>query len=260
MAATGNAVANGYWEAKLSSNQKPHYESSDLEPFIRRKYCNKEFAEGTWPPALPDEAIPSDTSSQSPPAVARQAQKAPARPGTAGGSQPQLASDASAGRQEAGGFWGSLSPQESSVAADLLFDAPPGVHLTTVTPGQQRHSQQLNANSPALLIDLMDFGAESTFQLPTTPRRQTTPLGSVFGAVDGANRGAPNMASTGASSGSRSGVDCSTSQGAVPSSRVSNAEGSGSPAADTALGLGKQQSSFPLLRPPPQVLQYVMWM
>ena len=254
MAATGNAVANGYWEAKLSSNQKPHYESSDLEPFIRRKYCNKEFAEGTWPPALPDEAIPSATSSQSPPGVARQAQGTTARSPTTGSSQPQLASDTSAGKLEAGGFWGSLTPQESSVAADLLFDAPPGIHLTSVRPVQQRHSQQLDADSPALLIDLMDFGAESTFQLPTTPRRQTTPQGSAFGAVGGGAM--PNMALTGVSSGSRSGVGSSTSQRAVPSSSSSSAQGSGSAAADTAPGLKKQQSSFPLLPPPPQVPQY----
>ena len=259
MAATGNAVANGYWEAKLSSNQKPHYESSDLEPFIRRKYCNKEFAEGTWPPALPDEALPRATSSQSPPGVARQAQESPARPATTGVSQPQLASDTSAGRLEAGGFWGSLTPHESSVSADLLFDAPPGVHLTPVGPLQQRHSQQLNADSPALLIDLMDFGAESTFQLPTTPRRQVTPPGSVFDTAAGAHRGMPNMASADVSS-SRSGVGSSAGQGAVPNSNGCSAQGSGSAAADTAPGSRKQQSSFPLLPPPPQVLQFVMQM
>lgn len=255
MAATGNAVANGYWEAKLSSNQKPHYESLDLEPFIRRKYCNKEFAEGTWPPALPDEATPNATSSQNP---ARQAQGTPARPATAGSSQPQLASGTSAGRLEAGGFWGSLTPQESSVPADLLFDAPPGVHLTSVRPVQQRHSQELNADSPALLIDLMDFGAESTFQLPTTPRRQTTPPGSAFGSVGGA--GMPSTALTGVSSGSRSGVGSSTGQALVPSSSDSSAQGSGSAAAGAAPGLRKQQSSFPLLPPPPQVLQCVTCM
>ena len=258
MAATGNAVANGYWEAKLSSNQKPHYESSDLEPFIRRKYCNKEFAEGTWPPASPDQATSSATSSQSPPGVAGQAQGTPATPATAGSSQPQPASGTSAGRLEAGGFWGSLTPQESSVPADLLFDAPPGVHLTSVRPVQQRHSQELNADSPALLIDLMDFGAESTFQLPTTPRRQATPPGSAFGTVGGGAM--PSTASTGVSSGSRSGVGTSTGQGAVPSNTVSAAQGSGNAAAETAPGLRKQQSNFPLLPPPPQVLQYVMCM
>lgn len=214
MAATGNAVANGYWEAKLSSQQKPHYESADLEPFIRRKYCNKEFAEGTWPPALPNEATPDTTSHHSPPAVARQAQGTPARPSTTGGSQPQLRSGTSAGRLEAGGFWGSLTAQESSVT-DLLSGTPASADHTPVRQLQQRHPQQLRADSPALLIDLMDFGAESTFQLPTTPRRQTpTP-------------------ETG------SGSD------------IRGAQGSGSAAA--ASSLRKQQSSFPLLPPPPQV-------
>lgn len=218
MAATGNAVANGYWEAKLSSQQKPHYESADLEPFIRRKYCNKEFAEGTWPPALPSEATPDAASHQSPPGVARQTQGSPGGPTTAGGSQPQLRSGTSAGRLEAGGFWGSLTAQESSVS-DLLSDTPPLANLTPVRPVQQRHSQQLRVESPSLLIDLMDFGAESTFQLPTTPRRQTPAPGAGSG------------------------------------SSISGAQGSGGAAAAAAPSLRKQQSSFPLLPPPPQVLQ-----
>ncbi|KAL3137655.1 hypothetical protein ABBQ38_004931 [Trebouxia sp. C0009 RCD-2024] len=218
MAATGNAVANGYWEAKLISNQKPHYESSDLEPFIRRKYCNKEFANGTWPPTLPDEATPATT---------------------AGGPQPQ-ASDTSAGRLEAGGFWGSLTPQESGVAVDVLYDAPPGTSLTSVT-----------ADSPALLIDLMDFGAESTFQLPTTPRRQHNPHGSGFGTAG--SGGTPSAAVLGvSSSSSRGGVTSSIVQGAAPSRGDSRNQGSGTTAA-AAPGMQKQQqSSFPLLRPPPQ--------
>ena len=217
MAATGNAVANGYWEAKLTSNQKPHYESSDLEPFIRRKYCNKEFAEGIWPPALPGEAIPATT---------------------ADGSPPHLASDTSAGRLEAGGFWGSLTPQESSVAVDLLSEAPPGTSLTYV-----------NADSPALLIDLMDFGAESTFQLPTTPRRRHNPPGSGFGSA-----GSGGMPSAG---GSRGRVSGSTVPGAVPSRLDSRKQGDDNAVAAVP-GVQKQQlSSFPLLRPPPQVQQHL---
>ncbi|KAL3150779.1 hypothetical protein ABBQ32_000547 [Trebouxia sp. C0010 RCD-2024] len=221
MAATGNAVANGYWEAKLTSNQKPHYESSDLEPFIRRKYCNKEFADGTWPPALPDETTPA---------------------ATAGGSQPQLASATSAGRLEAGGFWGSLTPQESGVAVDLLSDAPPGTSLTSVI-----------ADSPALLIDLMDFGAESTFQLPTTPRRRHNPQGSGFGTAG--SGGMPSAAVLGGSSSGRGGAYSSTVPGAAPSGVDSRNQGSGNTAtAAGAPGVQKQQqSTFPLLRPPPQV-------
>ena len=246
MTATGNAVANSYWEAKLSSNQKPHYESSDLEPFIRRKYCNKEFAEGTWPPALPDEAMPSATP-------ARQAQRTSARPATDGASQPKLASDISAGRLEAGGFWGSLTPQESSVAADFLSDITPGTSLTPVRPAQQHLSQQLNIDSPALLIDLMDFGAESTFQLPTTPRRQTTPPGTAFGSMGGG--GMPNGVLAGVSSNNRGGVGGGTGEQAVPNTNAGRQQGNARAVAATVPGLRKQQSSFPLLPPPPQVMQ-----
>ena len=91
MAATGNAAANSYWEAKLTPGQKPHYESSDLEPFIRRKYCDRAFAEGTWPPALPDDANSATGNAQLPTAAA-------AEPATAAGVAPQLASDPSAGK------------------------------------------------------------------------------------------------------------------------------------------------------------------
>lgn len=139
MAATGNAAANAYWEAKLAAIQKPNYESSDLEPFIRRKYCNKEYAEGTWPPAA------ASNPSQTPAAPSQETATA-------------VSTTPTAGRSEAGGFWGSLTPQESGTGRDW---APQGELVGT------------NA-SPALLIDLMDFGADSTFQLPTTPRRTTS--------------------------------------------------------------------------------------
>ena len=248
MAATGNAVANGYWEAKLSSNQKPHYESSDLEPFIRRKYCNKEFAEGTWPPALPDEATASGSA---PKGVARQAPGVSASPATPGGAAPQLASDPSAGKLEAGGFWGSLTPQESSTPADLLLDTTPSASLTPSRPPQQRQSPQLrslNADSPALLIDLMDFGAESTFQLPTTPRRQSTPAGSAFGSTS--SNGVAGAAASGAISSNR-GIGQSSGNATRPADAAEQASSAAAPAA--ADGLRKQQSSFPLLPPPPQV-------
>lgn len=75
--------------------------------------------------------------------------------------------------------------QKRDNVADLLPDTPTGASHTPFRPVQQRHSQQLNAASPALLIDLMDFGAESTFQLPTTPRRQTPAPGTAFGTVGG---------------------------------------------------------------------------
>ena len=251
MAATGNAVANSYWEAKISSTQKPHYESSDLEPFIRRKYCNKEFAEGTWPPALPDEAT---TSASAPQGAARQAQGASASAATASGATPQLASDPSAGKLQAGGFWGTLTPQESSTTADLLSDSTPSASLTAGRPQQQRQSPQLSSlssDSPALLIDLMDFGAESTFQLPTTPRRQSTSAGSTFGSAS--NDGVAGIAASGAVSSNKgtaySNGNASRPAGVreeVPSSSVA------APAA-AATGLRKHQSSFPLLPPPPQV-------
>ena len=251
MAGTGNAVANSYWEAKLGSQTKPHYESSDLEPFIRRKYCNKEFAEGTWPPALPDEATPATTAGS----------RSSANPVAAGSTTPQLRSDPSAGRLEAGGFWGSLTPQESGVATDLLSDTPLSASLTPVRPQQQRQSRQpiyVDADSPPLLIDLMDFGAESTFQLPTTPRRQT---GSAFGSAAGAS--AANAAVSGVSS-SSSGSDMgrgatngtsSRANGDVIDSRQASGKAAGPSSAGAAAQpeLSKQQSSFPLLPPPPQV-------
>ncbi|KAL0033769.1 hypothetical protein WJX77_004657 [Trebouxia sp. C0004] len=234
MAVTGNAAANSYWEAKLGPGQKPHYESSDLEPFIRRKYCNKEFAEGAWPPSLPDQQASATTADSSPAGVTRQKPGASASTATSPGAVPQLASDSSAGRLEAGGFWGSLTPQESGVPIDQLLDGPV---IGSITPGrlqsqrllQSRQPISVNAESPALLIDLMDFGAESTFQLPTTPRRQSSNAPSVF-----------DTASSNVAAGNATVVNAATSKG--PAS-----------AAVPAPAVGRQRTSFPLLPPPPQV-------
>lgn len=243
MAATGNAAANSYWEAKLSPGQKPHYESSDLEPFIRRKYCNKEFAEGTWPPAMPDGAMPATTADSSSAGVARQQQGGSASPATSPGAVAQLASDPSAGKLEAGGFWGSLTPQESGVPADQLPDDPV---IGSITPGrlqsqrlpQARKPISVSTESPALLIDLMDFGAESTFQLPTTPRRQSSNAPAVSDATGSNSVGERGAATT---IGGSSGAGVTRSQGSV---KV---------AAAAAAGVNRQRSSFPLLPPPPQV-------
>ena len=240
MAATGNAAANSYWEAKLGPGQKPHYESSDLEPFIRRKYCNKEFAEGAWPPALPDQPPPATTADTGPAGVARQKPGASASAATSPGAVPQLASDPSAGRLEAGGFWGSLTPQESGVPIDQLPDGPV---IGSITPGrlqsqrlpQSRQPIAVNAESPALLIDLMDFGAESTFQLPTTPRRQSSNAPSVF-----------HTASSNAAAGNAAVVDAGSSRGPA-------AAAAAAAAATPASAVSRQRSSFPLLPPPPQV-------
>jgi hypothetical protein len=236
MAVTGNAAANSYWEAKLGPGQKPHYESSDLEPFIRRKYCNKEFAEGAWPPALPDQPASATTADSSPAGVARQKPGASAGAATSSGAVPQLASDPSAGRLEAGGFWGSLTPQESGVPIDQLLDGPV---TASITPGRlqsqrlplSRQPISVNAESPALLIDLMDFGAESTFQLPTTPRRQSSNAPSVF-----------DPASSNVAAGNAAVVNAGSSKG--PASAA---------AAAPAPAVSRQRSSFPLLPPPPQV-------
>ncbi|KAA6422947.1 MAG: hypothetical protein FRX49_06936 [Trebouxia sp. A1-2] len=238
MAVTGNAAANSYWEAKLGPGQKPHYESSDLEAFIRRKYCNKEFAEGAWPPALPEQPASAATADGSPAGVARQKPGASASTATSPGAVPQLASDPSAGRLEAGGFWGSLTPQESGVPVDQLLDGPV---IGSITPGrlqsqrlpQSRQPIGVNAESPALLIDLMDFGAESTIQLPTTPRRQSSNAPSVFDTAS-SNVAAGNAAVTIAGS----------SKG--PASAA---------AAAPAPAANRQRSSFPLLPPPPQALR-----
>ena len=197
MAATGNAAANGYWEAKLASNQKPHYESSDLEPFIRRKYCNKEYAEGTWPPVA---AVAANCDQVSPQPVVKTAQN-----------------DRSAGRSEAGGFWGSLTPQESGTGRDWGSQGGP----------------TSSDNSPALLIDLMDFGADSTFQLPTTPRRGTSsPAQQAFDSPADIHARSPGPSTLGTHN-SRQSVH-SAAAAAVPA-------------------VARQQSSFPALPPPPQV-------
>jgi hypothetical protein len=39
MAATGNGIANAFWEAKLQPGTKPHYDAPELGTFIRRKVC-----------------------------------------------------------------------------------------------------------------------------------------------------------------------------------------------------------------------------
>ena len=53
MAATGNRVANAYWEARLGGTPKPTSDDPYLESFIRQKYINRAFADpdGAWPPA-----------------------------------------------------------------------------------------------------------------------------------------------------------------------------------------------------------------
>ncbi|KAL0053270.1 hypothetical protein WJX82_003543 [Trebouxia sp. C0006] len=168
MAATGNAAANSYWEAKLGPGQKPHYESSDLEPFIRRKYCNKEFAEGTWPPALPDQPAPATTADDSPAGVARQKPGASASTATSPGAVPQLASDPSAGRLEAGGFWGSLTPQESGVPIDQLLDGPV---IGSITPGSNKGRASAAAPAPAVNRQ------RSSFPLLPPPPQVTRQLG-----------------------------------------------------------------------------------
>lgn len=78
MAATGNHIANAYWEARLGDTPKPASDDPYLESFIRQKYINRAFAdpEGMWPPqvatAAPTEATPvvvapADTLVQEPP-------------------------------------------------------------------------------------------------------------------------------------------------------------------------------------------------
>lgn len=206
MAATGNAAANAYWEAKLAASQKPHYESTDLEPFIRRKYCNKEYAEGTWPPAAasnttPD--LPSDVGRNQSDGKRVSSSNARAKPAQ---------HDAGAGRLEAGGFWGSLTPQESGTGRDWA-------------PQQESAG---TSDAPALLIDLMDFGADSTFQLPTTPRRTTS-------------SSAQQMFESPAEMHARgSGLHPASNQSATT-------------AAPAGPAVAQQRSNFALLPPPPQV-------
>ncbi|CAD7695412.1 unnamed protein product [Ostreobium quekettii] len=71
MMQTGNRVANSYWEAKLPPNLKPGPDDPNLGKFIRRKYENREWADGPWPPArdaLQNENVrpePSGTSDTS---------------------------------------------------------------------------------------------------------------------------------------------------------------------------------------------------
>lgn len=58
MAATGNGVANSFWEAKLQPGIKPHYDSPELGSFIRRKvYANVQCTPGIALPATSGEAM-----------------------------------------------------------------------------------------------------------------------------------------------------------------------------------------------------------
>lgn len=51
MAATGNAVAASYWEARLPPSQRPRQaDSQAMEAFIRAKYEARAWAAGDWPP------------------------------------------------------------------------------------------------------------------------------------------------------------------------------------------------------------------
>lgn len=51
MAATGNGVAAGFWEARLLRAQRPAAgDAAALEAFIRAKYEAEAWAAGEWPP------------------------------------------------------------------------------------------------------------------------------------------------------------------------------------------------------------------
>lgn len=53
MSRTGNRVANSFWEAKMPPKLKPRGDDPNLASFIRRKYQNREWADGAWPPEKP---------------------------------------------------------------------------------------------------------------------------------------------------------------------------------------------------------------
>ena len=226
MAATGNAAANAYWEAKLTSSQKPHYESPDLQPFIRRKYCNKEFAEGEWPPAAAHVAASQTT----PPGRQAQTGTVSSSVSIATPEQPQQ-QQSTAGRSEAGGYWGSLTPQESLPNHGVTPEGSVGL-----------------ASSPALLIDLMDFGAESTFQLPTTPRRR--PSGTAHLMFD--SPADVHTASTPSSSvpSQHNAAQASSSNQAGASANSARQPGTSGAAQPAVV---RQRSNFPYFPPPPQI-------
>ena len=159
---------------------------------------------------------------------------------------------ADAGKLEAGSFWGSLTPQESNVSSDLLGGA---VSSAEVAPTQQPHRparrQQLavDPESPALLIDLMDFGAETTFQLPTTPRRQSGNVGSAFDTAANAQPALHAAASPAANAQLATHAAANRSKGSIAGANQGNSQAAAAP----AVAAKQQQSSFPILPPPPQV-------
>jgi hypothetical protein len=81
MSATGNSIANSYWEAKLEPGRKPASgDSHELGSFIRLKYSGQ-WAHGTWPPseARQQERQEPDRD-RMPPNAPVQAQRPPAQP------------------------------------------------------------------------------------------------------------------------------------------------------------------------------------
>ncbi|GMH39165.1 hypothetical protein BSKO_07063 [Bryopsis sp. KO-2023] len=130
MARTGNEVANAYWEGNLPAGTKPNCESSDLGAFIRRKYCQKGFAVGEWPPPTP--ASPTIQESQG-----------PARPT----SVQRQTSDA---REQSGGlFWESQRGQAgTSQPQTIMTQGDMGVYSLSADVATQPSAFQTHPSPP----------------------------------------------------------------------------------------------------------------
>ncbi|KAL6783748.1 hypothetical protein ACKKBF_B05645 [Auxenochlorella protothecoides x Auxenochlorella symbiontica] len=126
MAATGNAVANAYWEARLA-DRPPCHSLTDLEAFVRRKYARKEWAEGEWPPAAAGAGGSADGGGERVDGGERAAGpasggRAPTKIGALPGPSPRPGT----------------APRQGVPPQDLAPAAPP----------------------PAAVVDLMDFSVE----------------------------------------------------------------------------------------------------
>lgn len=130
MSATGNAVANSYWEALLPAGARPTSgDRNELTKFISMKYA-KEWADGTWPPAPAVAASLPTQASLAPPARTQHPEASPAP--TAGG----------------GSFWTAFDDPPPAAATSTSSQAPPHASQGGSFWGVLEDSPDLTAQPP----------------------------------------------------------------------------------------------------------------
>eukprot|EP00193_Tetraselmis_chui_P019392 CAMPEP_0177792860 /NCGR_PEP_ID=MMETSP0491_2-20121128/24751_1 /TAXON_ID=63592 /ORGANISM="Tetraselmis chuii, Strain PLY429" /LENGTH=709 /DNA_ID=CAMNT_0019315305 /DNA_START=417 /DNA_END=2547 /DNA_ORIENTATION=- len=201
--ATGNAIANSYWEANLPLSEKPNGgDSQQLAAFIRTKYSGQ-WAQGEWPP--------SDAWSASRPTATVAPAPAPAAvqpaPVTAAAPAPRLQQPArqqssafaapqsqrptpSNGAQGTSGgtFWSNFQSSNSPVS-----DPPPPQPQRQPQQQQQRRNMAPPVNSktapppappPVPTFDLLSFDDDvPASQPPASPAFSDANWGSTFTAA-----------------------------------------------------------------------------